>query len=1171
MNQVAAGSIGLSSGRDLEAWFADRPPEVWTTIAVRAALRTIPFMDQVRTESLLVVLRALHIALVAARYPARRSELAPMASIAAAHAAGRELVHTTAADAANSLAHSGNAARSAATLATSNALIAAIERADATDGKAAHLREMVGPLWDALHADIAAIESGEKPEDLASAPLWSTELEVIARESGELQSKLRSLDDDWSAWADWYNARLRGSLTWPDLTPKQNEEVEVAIATLPDELWRAGAAAVNAEIGRLIEQARAPVPRGAPSEVGQTAYGAGAYGAGPFGRTEATPLAGAEDTDAETPVQSRRSTRKRSHHNLWLCQYVPGHRSDEWKAGLAPHSSLRWFTANERFANAIEVGDPIIFWRAINPKRKSDRGGLIGTGRIASTELEADTNLNGFWFHSTVKEFFEQDLIPRERVIDEAGLGRVSWRGGLIPIPDEEAERINELLLVEGHSALFTPSEDPAVIASYEDAQGLPSEPQRQRHETEYVADRPETARDLLRRAPLAFALAAQINRIWDAQTKGEPERSRWRRIADALHFSRSSRPSSQADEAAFILHIDAPWGGGKTTFANFIARILNPGAFGLNVASADGASLLKALPLNDDDLWKPAYRKRRWHVVHFNAWQNEHVSPPWWNFYESIRRQCLTGLALASREPTPKTGEERGTWSTFPLRLAGRGVWLWFALREWLWKLLTPGVWRNLLIFAVLFVIVLVVWNTGWFQTLTAGDTETPRAPQSAGEGDAGATTRAAALGILTVLLTGGAGITVINLVRSGISFVVEGLGGSADATSLGQADPLFRFQRHFSWFVRQLNEPVLVIVDDLDRCKPEYVVELVRGLLTIFRSSRVVFLLLGDKAWIEEAFAQVHENMAKAHTDAQITFGGRFAEKAIQLSFILPEATDEQRNAYLVAILTGKLPVAGTGDGTVGAEQSEAETKTEKKRAADLTVELETFEKEVRQDFSTAHGTEDLVRMKTAHRSRIGEIFQGTGDGTDDDLAKRFQQAAANTVDVEAVFRSATSEQTEQDIRHGIEPVAPFLPGNPRRIKRIVNMVSAFQESGQISEKIDPLSLKWRQLVLWTVIMSEYPQAWRTMVLEENVAREVIALMGEADSAGNTTPPALKKNASDEEKARRPKVASVVERPSLIRLLRGDPFNLEDPDGENHAIDEAALVWLRRLTPLS
>ncbi|MFW8589001.1 P-loop NTPase fold protein [Rhizobium beringeri] len=41
-------------------------------------------------------------------------------------------------------------------------------------------------------------------------------------------------------------------------------------------------------------------------------------------------------------------------------------------------------------------------------------------------------------------------------------------------------------------------------------------------------------------------------------------------------------------------------------------------------------------------------------------------------------------------------------------------------------------------------------------------------------------------------------------------------------------------KFRRHFSWFVSQLDEPVLVIVDDLDRCSPKYVVELVRGLLT-------------------------------------------------------------------------------------------------------------------------------------------------------------------------------------------------------------------------------------------------------------------------------------------------------------------------------------------------
>jgi hypothetical protein len=480
---------------------------------------------------------------------------------------------------------------------------------------------------------------------------------------------------------------------------------------------------------------------------------------------------------------------------------------------------------------------------------------------------------------------------------------------------------------------------------------------------------------------------------------------------------------------------------------------------------------------------------------------------------------------------------------------------WLWYALREYLWRIWSPATRRAVIVTVLLGAILIIAYDRdlpGWLEQQAIGNVQLAT--------------------VLALFASGGVGVMIYNALRSGLSTFVESVSSSADAATLGEADPLYRFQNHFSWFVRQLEEPVLVIVDDLDRCKPEYVVELVRGLLTIFRSPRVVFLLLGDKTWIETAFAHVHTDMEKAHTDGQISFGGRFAEKAIQLSFILPEATEEERNDYLVAVLTGRLPIAGTGDGTVSpdAAASHGGAGTPAARQAELSRQLGEFERSVRQRFAGTRDTEELVRAKADARAEIGDLFKGTGDGTAADLAKRFQEAAKRTVEVEASFRSSTSEKTEEDIRHGIEPVAPFLPGNPRRIKRIVNMVSAFQESGQVAQKIDPLSVQWRQLVLWTVIMSEYPRAWRTLVLDEAAARAVVDLVRDADQDGTVTLTPLKKSASDDEKAHRAMLADMASNRGFIRLLRGDPFNEAQSGSDDHALDGDTLVWLRRLTPL-
>ncbi|MGA2491718.1 MAG: hypothetical protein ABSF67_02075 [Roseiarcus sp.] len=62
-----------------------------------------------------------------------------------------------------------------------------------------------------------------------------------------MKSALLATNQNWEVWTDWYEARLAGDAAHPP-----NEALEVARATIPDEIWTQGPAAVNAEIKRLI-------------------------------------------------------------------------------------------------------------------------------------------------------------------------------------------------------------------------------------------------------------------------------------------------------------------------------------------------------------------------------------------------------------------------------------------------------------------------------------------------------------------------------------------------------------------------------------------------------------------------------------------------------------------------------------------------------------------------------------------------------------------------------------------------------------------------------------------------------------------------------------------------------------------------------------------------------
>jgi hypothetical protein len=677
-------------------------------------------------------------------------------------------------------------------------------------------------------------------------------------------------------------------------------------------------------------------------------------------------------------------------------------------------------------------------------------------------------------------------------------------------------------------------------------------------YDTDYVSDRPEADRDLLNRAPLAFTLAHNINKIWTAQTETKKPRARCRKVLDWLHLVLLTRQTREPDEAAFILHLDAPWGGGKTTFANFVARILNPTAHGYDINDNKKlkGTLLGGLPLNDESYWPRNFATRRWFVVDFNAWQNEHVSPPWWNFYQAIRRQCLRAILFepgrfGSIGTRCNLQRDKLRWALFLCRFLEsrtiRGLrrlssWGRFQTFELLWKMWTPQVRNTVLV--VLVSGMLLCWMTysDWFTALT-----TPPA-----KGDSGATDFSPMLqglfSLAGIAVTGGAGLAIVNAFRSGLKTLIDNAGNSTDAPSLGEADPVQKFRRHFSWFVGQLDEPVLVIVDDLDRCTPKYVVELVRGLLTIFRSPRVVFVLLGDKDWIETAFAKVYAEMADVHTEAQITFGERFAEKAIQLSFLLPAFDRDARDAYLTAILA-------TSQDTVSRdamETVEALRKVEAQARANLAATDSTEEQE-----AAVQRTEQLIREASANTSA--------------EQREEFEKAATRVLDRERMLRAATARSTEEEVKqHGLKPLSDFLPTNPRRIKRIVNMVSAYQASAQSTQGVVLGSDRWKQLVIWVVIMSEYPQVWKTLVTDATLSTRLLGLIQMSSRGKPVVLPELSKDASDADKAQQSILATLLATPGLMPLLRGDPFAEENYAHSPACIDADASQWLRRLTPI-
>jgi len=199
---------------------------------------------------------------------------------------------------------------------------------------------------------------------------------------------------------------------------------------------------------------------------------------------------------------------------------------------------------------------------------------------------------------------------------------------------------------------------------------------------------------------------------------------------------------------------------------------------------------------------------------------------------------------------------------------------------------------------------------------------------------------------------------------------------------------------------------------------------------------------------------------------------------EKAIQLSLVLPDVSEELRSKYVKSII-GRGP-----------QKSDARSDLFLNQAETIDAAIDT--------------NDPLERDE-----KVALIRQGIDE--DQALSPEDRESVTREVDKLFAMRSAADEKSMEAIRHRLAPIAEVLPPNPRQIKRIINCISLFQEVGRISEKIVPGSEEWEKLARWIVLMVEWPVTWTTLsknpktidaVFSQDLKQREHALSGEAVS---------------------------------------------------------------------
>jgi hypothetical protein len=230
--------------------------------------------------------------------------------------------------------------------------------------------------------------------------------------------------------------------------------------------------------------------------------------------------------------------------------------------------------------------------------------------------------------------------------------------------------------------------------------------------------------------------------------------------------------------------------------------------------------------------------------VVMFNAWKQQRMRPPWWALMNAIYRGAIARCARSENRRT-RWGERLRLWKLW---------WSWRWKAEWL-PILLVGLALGGLTFAL--------WGAetrGFVETATK----------------IGVTAAAALAGVYAYA----------RLMIFGSQKAVQTY---ADLTT----DPYRRIVELFNRLVAEIRPPLVVFVDDLDRCDSDYVVELLEGIQTLFRHAPVTYVVAADRKWICSSFEKKYGDFAGSIGEPCRPLGYLFLDKLFQISAEMPRLT--------------------------------------------------------------------------------------------------------------------------------------------------------------------------------------------------------------------------------------------------------------------------------------
>jgi KAP family P-loop domain len=285
------------------------------------------------------------------------------------------------------------------------------------------------------------------------------------------------------------------------------------------------------------------------------------------------------------------------------------------------------------------------------------------------------------------------------------------------------------------------------------------------------------------------------------------------------------------------------------------------------------------------------------WLIVRYDAWRQTRVGPPWWTLLTQLHDALKSGLPRRRR------------------------------LRLWSSRMVTRIQTAGLLYLLVLAIAVALFILIGPDQVT-------------------------AYLTAVSALVAGALAV--------GRFFLWDSAQGARIFENM-QTNPMESLSDQFALLINRSPSPVVFLVDELDRCGSEQVVDLLDSIQTLVRdaprkrderrSARTpgvhtapYFVIAADGAWIRRSYELAHERMTEAVAEPGRPLGHLFLAKIFQLTVKMPTLSPELRAIYFSSLLRGAHPdgeaqvpeQAPTAEQELGRATSEDEVLGVMKRAS-------------------------------------------------------------------------------------------------------------------------------------------------------------------------------------------------------------------------------------------